>query len=87
MTDDGTYDAWVGFPQGFTVHDLDTLYDILRDALNGFDPEFYPWEAGGMDLPDVTLDEIGAVVAAAEAVEWDVEPDMTVLKGILEADG
>lgn len=64
MTGDWTYDTWVGFPQGFTVRDLSTLYDILEKALGDFDPEMYPWEPDQMDLPDVTLGEIRAVVAA-----------------------
>lgn len=86
MTDDWTYDTWVGFPQGFTVRDLGTLYDVLGKALGDLDPEMYPWEADGMDLPDVTLGEIRAMVAAVETAEWDVEPDVTALREILEAE-
>ena len=86
MTDDWTYDTWVGFPQGFTVRDLSTLYDVLEKAMGDFDPEVYPWEADGMDLPDVTLGEIRAMVAAAETAEWDVVPDVTALREILEAE-
>lgn len=86
MTDDGTWDGLrIGFPEGFTVSDLVRLRDILRERLEGIDDEYLMhWQEDGMDLDDVTDDEVRGILASVETETWDTAPDVSMLREVLE---
>lgn len=84
MTDDGTWDLRVRFPDGFTVRDLSRLHGILRERLDGIDDEYLMyWDEDGMDLYDVTSDEVRGILAAVESKEWDVAPNVSQLRSLI----
>ena len=88
MTDDGTWDGLrIGFPDGFTVRDLSRLHAVLRERLDGIDEEcLMQWDEDGMDLCDVTSDEVRGILAAVETEEWDAAPDVGTLREALEGE-
>ena len=83
----GTFDVRIGFPKGFTVRDLDTLYDVLKETIACFDPNWFSWNGDGMDWCDISIEEIRAFVSAVESREWDVAPDVSQFREILEEEG
>ena len=80
----GTYDSVIVFPEGFTVRDLSAIYDILDDLCGNFDREYDYWDIDGIDVRDVSAEEARAVIAAVESREWDVAPDVSHLREIVE---
>lgn len=80
----GTYDSVIVFPRGFTVRDLSAVYNILNDLCENFDREYAYWNADGIEVYDVSVEEVKAVIAAVESREWDVTPDVSHLREIIE---
>ncbi len=80
----GTYDSVIVFPEGFTVRDLSAIYDILDDLCGNFDREYDYWDVDGIEVCDLSAEEARAVIAAVESREWDVAPDVSHLREIVE---
>ena len=79
----GTWDVRIGFPRGFTVRDLHTFYEVLKESVACFDSDWFSWDVDGLDWVDISDDEIRTILAAVESKEWDVAPDVSQLRSLI----
>ena len=63
-------------PPGFTVRDLDFMYDVFRSHVDRCEVEYFTWNFEEFDCGDYDFD-IGTLKAIRDdfaAHEWDVKP-------------
>ncbi len=64
------------FPRGFTVRDLDFIYEVVCKHARWCDEEFFTWDADGISFNDADFDieTLKAIRDDFAAHEWDVKP-------------
>lgn len=67
-------------PPGFTIRDLDFMYEVFRRHVDRFEAEYFTWNSEEFDCGEYDFDTetLKAIRDDFIAHDWDVRPETVV---------